>query len=142
VYVDCVFPSITFISFLDLDSMQNTVLMALPNLAPLHLFLYSTLLGTELYQTFVVTKVCYNALPRSAFTTLQKQIFPKYFQGQAFLLLSTAFTFPPYSLASLLQSKWELIPFLIAGSTAGLNLLFYEPKTRQSMIERIHQGRS
>jgi hypothetical protein len=32
-------------------------------LAPAHLLVYSALLGTELYQTFVMTKVSYQVLP-------------------------------------------------------------------------------
>ncbi|OTA89068.1 hypothetical protein M434DRAFT_23514 [Hypoxylon sp. CO27-5] len=81
-------------------------------LAPLHLLSYSTLLGTELYQSFVVTKICYQALPRSAFNTLQKRVFPIYFRSQALLLLLTA---------------------------SLLNLTIYGPRTRQIMIDRIHQ---
>ncbi|KAI1465353.1 uncharacterized protein F4812DRAFT_461661 [Daldinia caldariorum] len=85
-------------------------------LAPIHLFSYSTLLGMELYQSFVMTKVCYQELPRLAFTTLQKRIFPIYFRG---------------------MGNW--IPFAVAGVTALLNLMLYGPRTRQIMIQRIHQ---
>jgi hypothetical protein len=113
-----------------------------PLLAPAHLLAYSALLGTELYQTFVMTKVSYQALPRSAFTTLQKRIFPIYFQSQSLLLLLVAATAPPYGPISLTRSKWEWISFLSAGATAGLNLLVYGPRTKDLMIERIHQGTS
>lgn len=109
-------------------------------LGPLHIFFYSSLLGTELYQSFVLTKVCFNALPRSAFTTLQKRLFPVYFRGQALLLLLTAVTIPPTGPLSLVASKANWIPFTIAGVTAALNLLIYGPRTQQAMIERIHQG--
>ncbi|KAL2192839.1 hypothetical protein P885DRAFT_5136, partial [Corynascus similis CBS 632.67] len=61
---------------------------------PYHLLFYSTLLGTELFQSFVNTKVCFVALPRSAFTTLQKRIFPIYFWAQTTLITLSALTFP------------------------------------------------
>lgn len=109
-------------------------------LAPLHLLSYSALLGTELYQTFVNTKVCYQTLPRSAFTTLQKHLFPIYFRGQTLLLLLTAATIPPYGPFTLQASKSNWVPFSIAGVTAILNLVIYGPRTRQLMIDRIHQG--
>ncbi|KAI0203482.1 hypothetical protein F4808DRAFT_457757 [Astrocystis sublimbata] len=108
-------------------------------LAPLHLLSFSTLLGTSLYQTFVVTKICYVSLPRSAFTTLQKRLFPVYFQGQSILILLTALTIPPHGPFTLIANKAAWIPFAVAGATAALNLLVYGPRTRQIMIERIHQ---
>ncbi|KXX80971.1 hypothetical protein MMYC01_203888 [Madurella mycetomatis] len=110
------------------------------SLAPYHLLLYSTLLGTEIFQTFVNTKVCFDALPRSAFTTLQKRIFPIYFRGQAVLLLLSAVTFPPHGLPSLTRQMADWIPYAVAGTTSLLNLFLYEPKTRRAMIDCIHQG--
>ncbi|KAI1152303.1 hypothetical protein F4825DRAFT_450612 [Nemania diffusa] len=111
-------------------------------LAPLHLLSFSTLLGTQLYQSFVVTKICHVSLPRSAFTTLQKRLFPIYFRGQSLLLLLTIVTIPPQGPLTLIANKAAWIPFAIAGATATLNLLVYGPRTRQIMIERIHQGGS
>ncbi|OLN97526.1 putative mitochondrial outer membrane protein [Colletotrichum chlorophyti] len=109
-------------------------------LAPYHIISYATLLGTSLFQTFVNTKVCYSELPKSAFTTLQKRLFPIYFRCQTFLLVLTAVTFPPHGPASLLREKLDWIPFAVAGLTAMTNLFIYGPKTRQAMIDRIHQG--
>ncbi|KAI0108968.1 hypothetical protein GGR51DRAFT_558762 [Nemania sp. FL0031] len=108
-------------------------------LAPLHLLSFSTLLGTQLYQTFVVTKIAHVSLPRSAFTTLQKRLFPIYFRGQSLLLLLTIATIPSRGPLTLIASKAVWIPFAIAGLTATLNLLVYGPRTRRIMIERIHQ---
>ncbi|KAI1115664.1 hypothetical protein F5Y14DRAFT_111190 [Nemania sp. NC0429] len=108
-------------------------------LAPLHLLSFSTLLGTQLYQTFVVTKICFVSLPRSAFTTLQKRLFPIYFRSQSLLLLLTMITIPSQGPISLVTNKAAWIPFSIAGATAALNLFVYGPRTRQIMIERIHQ---
>ncbi|KAK0733142.1 hypothetical protein B0T26DRAFT_616456, partial [Lasiosphaeria miniovina] len=108
------------------------------NLAPYHLLFFSTLLGTELYQSFVMTKVCFQALPRSAFTTLQKRVFPLYFRGQSLLLVLAAATVPPLGPLSLVQRKADWIPFAVAGATAALNLVRYGPRARQAMIERVH----
>lgn len=110
-------------------------------LAPTHLLTYSTLVGTQLYQSFVMTKVSYEALPRSAFTTLQKRVFPIYFQSQSLLLLFVAATAPPRGPTSLLEARTSWISFLVAGATAALNLLIYGPRTKDLMVERIQQGR-
>jgi hypothetical protein len=109
-------------------------------LAPIHLLCYSTLLGTEVWQTFTMTKLCYQALPRSAFTTLQKRVFPIYFRTQSALLLLSAATLTPSGPLSLVASKENCVVFGIAGLTAMLNVFVYEPRTRQAMINRIHQG--
>ncbi|KAF2794496.1 hypothetical protein K505DRAFT_275084 [Melanomma pulvis-pyrius CBS 109.77] len=121
------------------SQLTSTLSSFVPGLAPFHLLAYSTLLGAELYQSFVVTKVCFQALPRSAFTTLQKRIFPLYFQGQSLLLVLVAVTFPSHSVLSLAQKKGDWIPFVIAGVTAVLNLVIYGPRTQKVMVDRIHQ---
>ncbi|KAI1419614.1 hypothetical protein F5Y12DRAFT_788910 [Xylaria sp. FL1777] len=108
-------------------------------LAPIHLLSFSTLLGTQLYQTFVVTKICYVSLPRSAFTTLQKRLFPIYFRSQSLLLLLTVATIPSRGPLTLIANKTAWIPFAIAAMTATLNWWVYGPRTRRIMIERIHQ---
>jgi hypothetical protein len=123
----------------DPDMLFSTILsIALP---PLHLLAYSALLGTELYQTFVVTKITYRTLPRPAFVGLQKRIFPVYFETQTVLLLVVAVTSPPYGPVSLFKEARNWIPFAIAGVTAGLNLTAYGPRTRSLMIERANQGK-
>ncbi|KAH8156250.1 hypothetical protein CIB48_g11995 [Xylaria polymorpha] len=100
-------------------------------LAPIHLLSFSTLLGTQLYQTFVVTKICYISLPRTAFTTLQKRLFPIYFRSQSLLMLLTIITIPSQGPLTLIANKAAWIPFAFASVTAGLNLLVYGPRTRQ-----------
>jgi hypothetical protein len=110
-------------------------------LAPFHLLAFSTLLGTQLYQTFIVTRVCYRALPRSAFTTLQKRIFPFYFRIQTLMILLTALSYLACGPVSVIKKKTDWVAFLVALLTAGLNTLVFEPRTRQIMISRIHQGK-
>ncbi|KAF2439043.1 hypothetical protein P171DRAFT_422601 [Karstenula rhodostoma CBS 690.94] len=104
-------------------------------LAPAHLFAYATLLGTQLYQSFVMVKVAYQGLPPEAFTTLQKNVFPVYFCGQSALLILTAITFPHGPLA-LAKKKGDCIPFVVAGATAFLNLAVYGPRTSRLMMRR------
>lgn len=89
-----------------------------------------------------MTKVCYQALPMSAFTTLQKRVFPIYFRIQTLLILLTAITYPPYGPMSLIICRaGDLIPMTLAGAMAALNLGVYGPRTQKAMIERIHQGK-
>ncbi|KAF2030964.1 hypothetical protein EK21DRAFT_64392 [Setomelanomma holmii] len=108
--------------------------------AHVHLFAYSTLLGTELYQSFVMTRVAYQALPRSAFTSLQKRVFPIYFRSQSLLLILVAGTTPPWGPASVVQQRNVWMPLVVAGVTAILTLLIYGPRTQTFMIERVHQA--
>jgi hypothetical protein len=114
-------------------------LSALTELAPYHLLSYSALLGTELYQSFVVTKVAYRALPMSSFASLQKRIFPAYFNSQSLLMLLTLITVPPYGPVSLVQDLKSLIPLLLAALPAGLNWAVFGPRTKKAMLDRVHQ---
>jgi hypothetical protein len=107
---------------------------------PIHLLAYSTLLGTELYQTFVMTKISYQVLPRSAFTTLQKRVFPIYFQSQSLLLFLVAATCPPHGPMSMVEDRSNWISFAVAGITACLNLIVYGPQATDLMVARVHKG--
>ncbi|EWG45113.1 hypothetical protein FVEG_06035 [Fusarium verticillioides 7600] len=108
-------------------------------LAPVHLLCFSTLLGSQLYQTFIVTKVTFKHLPRTPYINLQKTLFPIFFQGQALLLFLTAITLPPYGVLSLIEHKSDWIPFAISGFVSGLNLMVFGPRTRQLMLDRVEQ---
>ena len=57
-----------------------------------------------------MTKVAYLALPTSAFTTLQKKVFPVYFQLQSLLLVATALTYPPTSVLALFRAQRQRRP--------------------------------
>jgi hypothetical protein len=108
--------------------------------APVHLLCFSTLLGTELYQSFVVTKVCFTALARAPFVRLQKQLFPVYFRIQTLLLALTALSFPPLGPVSLAHHRGDCLPLLVGGFAALLNLVLFGPRTRQAMLDRHEQG--
>lgn len=88
-----------------------------------------------------MTKICYQVLPMSAFTTLQKRVFPAYFRIQNLLFLLTAVTYPPYGPYSLVKnSTGDTVTLVFAGAMALLNLTVYGPRTQDAMIARIHQG--
>ncbi|KAF1964109.1 hypothetical protein BU23DRAFT_493862 [Bimuria novae-zelandiae CBS 107.79] len=110
-------------------------------LIPAHLLAYSTLLGTQLYQSFVAVKVAYQALPSDAFTMLQKRAFPVYFRTQSALIVLSALTFPPHGPAALIKNRGDWIPFLVAGVMAGFNLVVYGPRTSRLMMIRRFQGK-
>jgi hypothetical protein len=110
-------------------------------LAPLHLLSFSTLLGSQLYQTFIVTKVAFKRLPRTPYVNFQKHIFPIFFRGQALLLFLTAVTLPPYGPLSLIEHKSDWVPFAVSGVISGLNVMVFGPRTRKLMLDRVEQGK-
>ncbi|CRK42296.1 hypothetical protein BN1723_019004 [Verticillium longisporum] len=110
-------------------------------LGPFHLTTCSTLLGTQFFQSFINTKVCYQALHRSAVTTLQKHLFPIYFKVQSVLVLTTIITYP-LGPRSLLSSPEDLVPLNLAVITACVNFLVFGPQRLTKMICCIHQERT
>ncbi|KAI9154810.1 Xanthocillin biosynthesis cluster protein D [Paramyrothecium foliicola] len=106
---------------------------------PCHLVLFSTLLGTQLWHSFVVATVAFRALPRPAFIGLQKKLFPLYFRAQTALLVLTAATFPR-GVGALARSWSDWLPFAVAALPTILNLAVYGPRTREIMIERAQLG--
>ncbi|KAJ5979392.1 hypothetical protein N7501_002734 [Penicillium viridicatum] len=106
------------------------------NLLPYHLLSYGALLGTELYQSFINTKICYQALPMKEFILLQKRLFPVYFGTQVGLTALTAATHPPYSILSLVQDPWSVAPLAIVGLTGCLNWFIYGPRTTTATLVR------
>ncbi|KAK4205412.1 hypothetical protein QBC40DRAFT_35768 [Triangularia verruculosa] len=119
-----------------MDSPTFTALAALP---PIHLLCFSSLLGATLYQSFVITKISYRALPMSAFRSLQKQVWPFYFRAQAAFIFATAITIPGDG--SLFRSAGTLtcLPHAVALTSALLNTFIFESATRKAMIEVAHQ---
>ena len=90
-----------------------------------------------------MTKLCFLALPMPQFTTLQRRVFPVYFNMQTVLVVLVAATHPPSSLSSLVGGKRRLsdaLPLLCTLLPAILNNLVYGPRCIQTMIARAHQG--
>lgn len=138
---------------------MESFLKIVGNLLPYHLLSYGALLGTELYQvrplsleetservinhiqSFVNTKICYQALPMKEFIVLQKRLFPIYFGTQVGLTALTAATHPPYSIFSLVQDPWSVAPLAVAGLTGCLNWFIYGPRTTTAtLVRRALQG--
>ncbi|KIN06897.1 hypothetical protein OIDMADRAFT_15946 [Oidiodendron maius Zn] len=116
-----------------------TLLTALTKLSSYHLLAWGSLLGMQLYQTFVMTKVCYLYLPRPQFTTLQKRIFPLYFGIETALAAATAATYPSGSIWALASHHLNSALLGLTLAMSGLNLLVYGPKTIEAMVHRSHQ---
>ncbi|KAE9374120.1 hypothetical protein N431DRAFT_481418 [Stipitochalara longipes BDJ] len=118
---------------------MGSILTPLTSLGSYHLVAWGSLLGTEIYQSFVITKLCYNHLPRPQFTMLQKRVFPVYFNIQTGLVAAAALTYPPESVLGLAKNIPDTI---LLGVTFGLSLLnkfVYGPRTSQAMVEKAHQ---
>lgn len=122
-----------------------------------HILTYGTLLGSNLFQTFLGGPVAFKALPRPSFSTLQQAIFPPYFTFQAALPVLLAITWPGEKVAqvgarSVAQNAgfWGVfsenslltagVPIAIMFATSAANLLVFGPATTKVMKERKHQG--
>lgn len=109
-------------------------------LAPVHHLTNSTLLGMQLWQSFVMVKVAYRALSPEPFTLLQKRVFPVYFQSQCALIVLSAITFPANGPTGLFKAGGNWIPHLVGAVTAALNLLVFGPRTSRLMMIRRARG--
>ncbi|KAJ5908618.1 hypothetical protein N7495_001300 [Penicillium taxi] len=115
---------------------MDGILKTVGNLLPYHLLSYGTLLGLEVFQSFVNTKICFQALPMREFITLQKRLFPVYFSCQVGLAAITAATHPPYSLLSLVKDPWGAGPLAVVLTTGCLNRYVYGPSTTTTALVR------
>jgi len=121
-----------------------------------HIITYGTLLGSNLFQTFMAGPLAYQALPRPQFSQLQQAIFPPYFTLQTVLPLVLALTWPGEKLAAAggavarkstgyagvfeEENRWTaLIPIALMCGTSLLNLVALGPATTKVMIQRKHQ---
>ncbi len=145
--------------------MAQSLVQTLTSLSPYHLLFYSTLLGTELYQTFVITSVTFNSLPLGVFMNLNKKTFPLYFRIQTLLTAATVLTYPPapgllmvvWDMSAAIvrhrkdggsslsrEGRWstlDVVAMLLMSVTTVLNLVVYGPKSQRAMTERSHQGK-
>ncbi|KAJ5390939.1 uncharacterized protein N7496_002007 [Penicillium cataractarum] len=112
------------------------------SLLPYHLLSYGALLGTEVYQSFVNTKLCFQALPMREFLALQKRLFPVYFKCQVCLAALTAATHPPYSILSLARDPLVAVPLVVVLITGSLNWFVFGPRTTTASLVRRALGES
>ncbi|KAL4918379.1 hypothetical protein BDW62DRAFT_64269 [Aspergillus aurantiobrunneus] len=117
------------------------ILSTLTDPLPYHLLSYGTLLGSQIYQTFVLTRITFRALPDREFLLLQKRLFPVYFRCQLGLALLSATTRPP-SLPGRAWYRhpwawnWDSVPLAIVGATGLLNWLVYGPGCSRAVAAR------
>ncbi|KIV88421.1 hypothetical protein PV10_08107 [Exophiala mesophila] len=119
--------------------------------APYHIISYGTLLGSEIFQSFIGGIVAFRSLPRAQFATLQSALFPIYFSMQSVLPVLLALTFPaertaigttPSSLSGVLHPSNRLhvlTPLAIVFGAGLANSLVIGPQTTKTMRLRKHQ---
>ncbi|KAI9801689.1 MAG: hypothetical protein M1833_002371 [Piccolia ochrophora] len=124
--------------------MPDLSLLATP--APYHILSYGTLLGTQMFQSFVGGIVAYKALPRPQFASLQQAIFPVYFAMTTALPVVLALTYPSdrgnggLGGSLLAESKsTALVPIGVMFATSLVNWVALGPATTKVMRERKHQ---
>ncbi|KAI5309652.1 hypothetical protein KEM55_002737 [Ascosphaera atra] len=127
-------------------------------LAPAHILSYGTLLGSQVFNTFVSSIVSYKTLEKPTFGKLQGQMFPIYFKMQAALPVVVALTYPGVrtivdsiapGIAGVLDERNRcstLIPLATVFVTAVTNLVCFMPKAAKIKAERaqleVAEGKS
>ncbi|EEA21567.1 hypothetical protein TMatcc_009012 [Talaromyces marneffei ATCC 18224] len=113
------------------------MLSTLLNPLPYHILAYGTFLGSQLYQSFVNTKICYRSLSPQSFNNLNKRLFPVYFRCQLGLAILTFVTRPSKAWLQLPAAN-DVGNLLLALATimAGLNWYVYGPRTSEAMVEK------
>ncbi|KAJ5439393.1 uncharacterized protein N7458_010391 [Penicillium daleae] len=113
---------------------------------PYHILSYGTLLGSQVFQSFVSGIVAFRALPRPQFATLQTAIFPVYFSMQTALPVVVALTASrggqALGLSGLVapENRYNtLLPMATVAITGLINMFVLRPLTVKTMRERKHQ---
>ncbi|KAJ5888426.1 hypothetical protein N7495_008467, partial [Penicillium taxi] len=113
---------------------------------PFHILSYGTLLGTQVFQSFVAGIVAFRTLPRPQFANLQAAIFPIYFNLQAALPVIVALTATRHGdalgFSGLIAPEnryTTLLPMAAVAITGLINQVFLRPLTIKIMRERKHQ---
>ncbi|KAL4799827.1 hypothetical protein BDV19DRAFT_354882 [Aspergillus venezuelensis] len=113
---------------------------------PFHILSYGTLLGVQIYQSFISGIIAFRALPRPQFSALQAKIFPTYFALQTALPVVVALTASRSGLtlgvSGLLEpeNKFKvLLPLATAFVTGLINFGVLRKMTVDTMRERKHQ---
>ncbi|KAK0666024.1 hypothetical protein QBC41DRAFT_281695 [Cercophora samala] len=119
--------------------MSSTCSLLTAALPPLHLLCFSSLLGATLYQSFVMTKISFRSLPKPAFRSLQKQVWPFYFRAQTIMIIVNAVTVPRNVIFPLGAGLMSWIPHAVATTLAMLNVFIFEPATQKAMVQVTHQ---
>ena len=117
-----------------------------------------TLLGSNIFQTFLNGPVAYKSLPRPNFSQLQQAIFPPFFAFHTALPIVLALSWPGEKIASVggaiarQHAGWRglldegnfwtgLAPIAVMFLTGLVNMVALGPMTTKIMRERKHQGK-
>ncbi|KAL4952579.1 hypothetical protein BDW69DRAFT_19756 [Aspergillus filifer] len=113
---------------------------------PFHILSYGTLLGVQIYQSFISGIIAFRALPRPQFSALQAKIFPTYFALQTALPVVVALTASrsgqTLGVSGLLEPEHKfkvLLPLATAFVTGLINFGFLRKMTVETMRQRKHQ---
>jgi hypothetical protein len=111
---------------------------------------YGTLLGAEIFQSFIGGTTAYRTLPRPQFSALQSKLFPIYFSMQSALPLALALTFPGQFGTSDLSSIHSMIapenrfmvllPLSIISISGLINMFYLTPLVVKTSKDRFQQG--
>ncbi|KAK9452870.1 hypothetical protein V1511DRAFT_506608 [Dipodascopsis uninucleata] len=112
-----------------------SIFSALSTTAPYHLFAYSTVLGSTIYQSFFIGITAFRALPRQHFSALQRKVFPPYFAMQAAVPVFLGVTAP----FPILQDYLSLGSLAVAALTGLINAVIIGPMTVKLMTQRKAQ---
>ncbi|KAI1402223.1 hypothetical protein F4819DRAFT_455460 [Hypoxylon fuscum] len=129
---------------------ENSILFSL---APYHVLSYGTLLGTQVFHTFINSVASFKVLERPQFAILQRAVFPVYFGIQTAVPAVLALTYPgsrglladlgtPSSLAGVFHAsnRWGvLVPLGIMSATGLVNLAYLLPETNKVTALRRQQ---
>ncbi|KAI5287252.1 hypothetical protein KEM52_001681, partial [Ascosphaera acerosa] len=121
-------------------------------LAPAHILSYGTLLGSQVFETFVASVIAFKSLERPAFSKLQNHTFPCYFGMTTALPVVVALTFPGLktavstvapSLAGVLDESVRcgtLVPLATVFFTSLTNLVCFLPRAKEIKAQRAKLG--
>lgn len=107
-----------------------------PNSASIHLLLFSTLFGSQLFHGFIGGPVTFGVVPRKTFGLMQSKIFPIYF-GMGTVI--PAALIGNLALAQGSLSAVPTFPLVALGVTMvtnAINWLYLGPKATKVMFER------
>ncbi|KAK9477317.1 hypothetical protein V1514DRAFT_296356 [Lipomyces japonicus] len=102
---------------------------------PYHLYGYSLLFGSTIYQSFFVGITAFKALPRNQFSALQRKIFPPYFAMQTVLPVFLALTAP----FPIKNDGFSIVVLAVSAITSLINLVVIGPRTVKIMGRRHAQ---
>lgn len=113
-----------------------------------HVLAYGSLLGTQLFQSFINGPVAYKAINRPSFSALQQALFPIYFNMQSILPVILVVTYPSAAPSMLARARTVfalenrasvLLPLALTFAGGIANAVFIGPIVTRIMHERKRQ---